>query len=302
MKKIVMSVLAALMTWNAMAQVAPVLQLHCCKCFDGPASSLNISTGQASPTDQLWTVNGVAATTSASPNSNWLTSIPTGWIEPAVSSGVAFRYKTSFIVPNCTIPMAVSLTGKFAADNNGVVTLDGTTPIASCTGNNCFSSSGGAPFSFNVPSIAPGFHTLQVDVTNLSGVTGMSVQATLRAVCRECEPCPIIGSYDGANCQIGQAPAGTSAFIYNNNFYYTPAPGNSCPLPGSWFDSANCYVMPVPPGTTPFIWQSTWWYVQPACHPVAKPNAPAPRFHPSTDRYESLQLRYESLLWVSRVE
>lgn len=269
MKRIVLSILVLLLTWNAAAQVAPVAQLKCCRCLDGPASSLNLNTGQASPTDQLWTVNGVAATTSTSPNGNWLTSIPTGWIEPAVASVGTFRYKASFIIPSCTIPMAVSLSGRFAADNNGVVTLDGTV-IASCTGNNCFSSSGGAPFTFNVPSIAPGFHTLQVDVNNLNSVTGVSVQATLRAVCRQCEPCPIIGSYDGANCQIGQAPAGTNAFIHNNNFYYTPVSGNQCPLPGSWFDSANCYVMPVPPGTTPFIWQNTWWYVQPACQPVAR--------------------------------
>ena len=182
MKTIVMFILVLLVTLNAAAQVAPVAQLNCCRCLDGPASSLNLNTGQASPADQLWTVNGVAATTSASPNGNWLTSIPTGWIEPAVSSAGPFRYKTSFIVPNCTIPMAVSLSGRFAADNNGVVTLDGTTVLASCTGNNCFSSSGGAPFTFNVPSIAPGFHTLQVDVNNLNGVTGLSVQATLRAV------------------------------------------------------------------------------------------------------------------------
>lgn len=35
-------------------------------------------------------------------------------------------------------------------------------------------------------------------------------------------PCPLMGSYDGANCWLGQLPAGTTAFIYANNFYYTP--------------------------------------------------------------------------------
>jgi hypothetical protein len=80
-------------------------------------------------------------------------------------------------------------------------------------------------------------------------------------------PCPYLGSYDGANCQVGQPPAGTSAFIYANNFYYTPMNGNpKCPKPGSWFDSANCFVMTIPPQTTPFIW-ANWWYVAPVCRP-----------------------------------
>lgn len=73
-------------------------------------------------------------------------------------------------------------------------------------------------------------------------------------------PCPSGGSYDGANCQIGQAPAGTTAFIYGGNYYYTALSGNSCPYPGSWYDGANCYVQPVPAGVTPFIWANNWYY------------------------------------------
>jgi hypothetical protein len=81
------------------------------------------------------------------------------------------------------------------------------------------------------------------------------------------EPCPFMGSYDGANCWLGEAPAGTAAFIYANNFYYTPVNGNQCPRPGSWYDGANCFVTAIhPKAKTPFIF-ANGWYVAPACRP-----------------------------------
>lgn len=79
-------------------------------------------------------------------------------------------------------------------------------------------------------------------------------------------PCPSIGSYDGANCWVGQPPPGTSAFIWATNFYYTPVSGNHCPKPGSWFDGANCFVKAIPSNTQPFIW-ANMWYVEPICRP-----------------------------------
>jgi hypothetical protein len=79
-------------------------------------------------------------------------------------------------------------------------------------------------------------------------------------------PCPYIGSYDGANCWVGKPPAGTNAFIYSTNFYYTPVNGNQCPKPGSWFDGVNCFMAAIPPQTHPFIW-SNMWYVEPICCP-----------------------------------
>lgn len=73
-------------------------------------------------------------------------------------------------------------------------------------------------------------------------------------------PCPHGGWYDGANCQIGMAPHGTTAFIWGGNYYHSPLPGNNCPYPGSWFDGANCYIQAVPPGVSPFIWLNHWYY------------------------------------------
>jgi hypothetical protein len=72
--------------------------------------------------------------------------------------------------------------------------------------------------------------------------------------------CPC-GGYDGANCYVGTAPSGTTAFIYSNNFYYTPVNGNQCPLAGSSFDGANCFVRSIPSNTTGFIFNNSW-YVQ----------------------------------------
>ncbi|MBX3724868.1 MAG: fibronectin type III domain-containing protein [Xanthomonadales bacterium] len=72
--------------------------------------------------------------------------------------------------------------------------------------------------------------------------------------------CPHGGWYDGANCQIGMAPYGTTAFIWGGNYYHTALPGNACPYPGSWYDGANCFVQAVPAGVTPFIWANHWYY------------------------------------------
>jgi hypothetical protein len=80
-------------------------------------------------------------------------------------------------------------------------------------------------------------------------------------------PCPSIGSYDGANCWMGQPPPGTTAFIWSTNFYYTPVCGaDKCPLQGSSYDGANCFVTAIPPGTSAFIW-SNMWYIEPVCRP-----------------------------------
>jgi hypothetical protein len=74
-------------------------------------------------------------------------------------------------------------------------------------------------------------------------------------------PCPYGGWYDGANCLVGQAPVGSTAFIYAGNYYYSPLPmGTTCPYAGSWYDGANCYVDNVPTGAAGFIWLNHWYY------------------------------------------
>lgn len=70
--------------------------------------------------------------------------------------------------------------------------------------------------------------------------------------------CPC-GTYDGSNCYVGTAPSGSTAFIYNNNFYYTAINGNQCPLAGSSYDGANCFLMTIPSNTTGFIYNNSWY-------------------------------------------
>ncbi|HJZ39630.1 MAG TPA: hypothetical protein VJ203_04635 [Bacteroidales bacterium] len=76
--------------------------------------------------------------------------------------------------------------------------------------------------------------------------------------------CPFIGSWDGAHCYIGKAPAGTTAFYLTatHTFYYTPLSGNQCPYPGSSFDGANCAVISFPAEARPFILNNSW-YLEP---------------------------------------
>lgn len=249
--------------------------LVCCTCL-GQAPNVDLSTGQRSPVDTLWTVNNAAAYTTP-PAPTWIAGLGTAqWIQTVASplpaslpAGVS-RYRLRFNVPDCTIRMRVRLEGKMAADNKATVYFDGNM-IASCNGPDCFSTGGGqAPTAFNVASIAAGPHLLQIDVTNDASsvgfptLSGLIVSAILLGQCQSCDQCPSIGSYDGANCYIGTPPPGTTAFIWGNSFYYTPVSGNQCPRPGSSFDGANCFVLAVPAGTDPFIYANSW-YVHPGC-------------------------------------
>ena len=74
--------------------------------------------------------------------------------------------------------------------------------------------------------------------------------------------CPHLGNFDGANCYIGKAPDGTTPFIYNGKFYYSPINGNECPFKPystSRFDGANCLVAYIPSDTNPFIWNRRFY-------------------------------------------
>jgi hypothetical protein len=79
-------------------------------------------------------------------------------------------------------------------------------------------------------------------------------------------PCPYMGSYDKANCWVGQPPPGTNAIIVETLpgfrvLRWTPL--NNCPI---WYDGAYCAARATPGATRPFIW-SNMWYVEPVCRP-----------------------------------
>ena len=75
--------------------------------------------------------------------------------------------------------------------------------------------------------------------------------------------CPAGAGFDGANCVIGQAPLGTSPFVWGDAFYYKYlSPTNRCVAPAR-DDGANCYYASVPAGYKPFILTQPLFYVAP---------------------------------------
>lgn len=173
---------------NASAlQVQPKpLSLSCCECLGG-VTTLDLSTGQASPIDPFWQVNGGPAYTTP-PYPGWATNLgPAKWIQPVaaptpapnVAVGV-FRYTLRFDIPKCTIPSEVRIDGKFAADNGANVSLDGKA-VTSCPTPNCFKTPGQA---LSIAGIGPGAHTLIFDVRNEGGPSGLIVNAKLTRQCQ----------------------------------------------------------------------------------------------------------------------
>ena len=162
---------------------------------------------------------------------------------------------TSF--PNLYVPYGVfaappSLVGlpigTVHTDDEDVGNADNTCKVINST--TCVAD----PYLYYFAMIINGGNNTDLHVTKVSNSTSCT------------NPCPYIGSYDGANCWVGQPPTGTNAFIWSTNFYYTPISGHQCPRQGSWYDGANCFMMAIPSQTNPFIW-SNMWYVQPACRP-----------------------------------
>lgn len=67
--------------------------------------------------------------------------------------------------------------------------------------------------------------------------------------------CPM-GGHDGANCYVVKKP--TSGFIWENGFYQKPGPDGSCPA-GWPSDSVNCFFGKAPWGTRAFEWQGGFY-------------------------------------------
>jgi hypothetical protein len=164
--------------------------LTCCECL-GKVTTLNLSTGQASPKDPIWSVNGnFAYTTPKVPS--WIALPQAQWIQPVASplpsnnvpGNADYTYTVTFYIPKCTIPNSVRLNGNFAADNSATAKLDGIAiPGASCPGPVCFNTPQ-APVPLNgAPPIGPGQHTLEIVVHNLGGYSGLIVNAKLTRQC-----------------------------------------------------------------------------------------------------------------------
>lgn len=166
----------------------PPPSLPCCKCL-GESHTLDLSTGQGSPIDPIWNVNGNPAYTTPKVSS-WIALPGAQWIQPVASptpsksvpAGV-YKYTVKFNIPKCTIPSDIRLDGKFSADNSAKAFLDiPTQPVGSCPGPTCFA--GSVPLTVNPAWLTPGStHTLEIDVTNDGSYSGLIVNAKLTRQC-----------------------------------------------------------------------------------------------------------------------
>ena len=161
--------------------------LGCCRCLGGQ-SKLDLSTIPGNP----WLVNGLPAAAVASPNAAWASPGSAQWISiNAAANGGAnttYRYTLKFKVEKCTIPQTIVLKGlAAAADNTIKVYLTGPSsggPV-SCTvaGGYCFTAANQLSNFAAWPVVAPGIYTLNVDVNNISGPTGMFINAVVEGQC-----------------------------------------------------------------------------------------------------------------------
>jgi hypothetical protein len=151
--------------------------------------SFNLSTGQGNgPQDPLWKVNGNPAYITPS-FAAWISTLtPAKWIQPVASptpspnvpAGI-YRYIVKFNISPCPAGK-VQLDVKFAADNSAKVLLDGAQITTTPCLNTCFKAPQ-APVSLSVPSLSPGAHTLEIDVTNNGGPSALIVNAKLKRSC-----------------------------------------------------------------------------------------------------------------------
>jgi hypothetical protein len=74
--------------------------------------------------------------------------------------------------------------------------------------------------------------------------------------------CEYGGTFDQQNCFVMEPPEGETAFIANNNFYYTPAGVSSCPIANTSFDSGEgaCPVMDIPAGASAFVYLNKMYF------------------------------------------
>jgi len=173
----------------ALAQRPPrAVTLPCCRCLDGKSTSVDVSTGTAA-----WNVAfGSATPQPVVPASNvsWTPVPPGKWVGPSGNAAVGdYTYTMPFQVPKCVIPMQVTISGKFAADNSGKLYIDGNFVKASQgTPNYGFLPGSVTPFTWT-GVLTPGAHAINMVVTNSSGPTGVVVAATITVTCpRDGEP------------------------------------------------------------------------------------------------------------------
>lgn len=221
----VTSILAAM---PALAQKRPpvrTITIPCCKCIGGEGSVTSINTGNAAGSEP-YQVSGPSVTNPVAVAVTYWTNTlsPAGFVQPNNNIGGnafppgLYNYTVQFVVPKCTIPMKVTVSGKFAADNGAKVFFD-TNPIATQFPTpfpNGFVP--GNEGSFTAVTMTPGTHTLRFEVRNSGGPSGLVVNAAVRTICsndivmppcKTCQPVSAatdVKAVDGVRDAVGVAP------------------------------------------------------------------------------------------------
>lgn len=170
------------------AVVGRLPTLGCCHCLGGE-NKLDLSTVPGNP----WRVNGQPAVPVSPVNAAWSTNTHGArWVSLNAAgsggNGTTSHYTLQFRVEKCTIPQSIVLKGIAAAgDNYEKVYLTGPVgggPVA-CTaaGGYCFTAANQLNNFAAWPVTLPGVYTLNVDVSNISGPTGMFLNAVLEGRC-----------------------------------------------------------------------------------------------------------------------
>jgi hypothetical protein len=163
--------------------------LGCCRCLGGE-NTLDLSTIPSNP----WRVNGQPAAVVASPNPAWSTNTNgANWIAPSAAGNggvnTTYHYTLQFKVEKCTIPQTIVFKGLAAAADNYIkVSLTGPSSGGPVQCNNasgyCFTAANQLNnFAAWPVTVAPGIYTLNVDVKNISGPTGMFISAFVQGRC-----------------------------------------------------------------------------------------------------------------------
>ncbi len=167
------------------ATAARSVRAVCCKCTDGTKQTASISTGSAP-----WRSTSAPTGTALSPvvaagNGAW-TPVPGGsWVGPAGAPTLAgnYTYELRIEVPRCVVsPRALSIEGRFAADNSATVYFDNNqVAVSQGPANLAFQAAGVTPFT--ITGVTPGVHILKIVVSNAGSVTGLNVSGQVTTAC-----------------------------------------------------------------------------------------------------------------------
>lgn len=157
----------------------------CCKCTDGIKSTASISTGTAPWRSTSSPFSATLSPVVASGNPAWTSIAGGSWVGPAGAPTLvgSHTYELRIDVPRCVIsPRALSIEGRFAADNSATVFFDNNQVAVSQGAPNLgFQASGVTPFT--ITGVTPGAHILKIVVNNAGSVTGLNVSGQVTTAC-----------------------------------------------------------------------------------------------------------------------